>query len=100
MSCSERKDRMGIDRPNVTSAEKPASRNAAAESNRLPIAAVPAGFCTCISMRSDLLDFGTAQEARRHENERDRENRDGGHILVVAREIGRPEHLHEAAEQP
>ena len=50
-------------------------------------------------MRSDLFDFWPAEDAGRQEDQNDGQDRKGGDILVVDREIGRPHAFDEADEQ-
>src|SRR5690348_16993546 len=78
----------GRNRPKAISAVSPASRNAAAT-----------GFGAFMtSGMSDLLDVRTAEQALRQEDQRDRKHREGGDVLVVEREVGRPHRLDQADE--
>src|SRR5262245_1425786 len=49
--------------------------------------------------RLDLFDFRAAQNALRQEDQRDGEDREGGNVLVVDGEIGRPQSLDEPDQQ-
>src|SRR5262245_52972473 len=69
--------------------------NAAARS-----APLRSGLAGASSAISHLLDFRPAENALRQENHRNGENRESGNVLVVDREIGRPESLNQPAQEP
>src|SRR3954447_18475007 len=96
---------IGIESPNVTSAARPASLSAAMMSG--PAVRDAAGVATGVMVRGasmavplNLFDFGPAEDARRHEDQHDGEDREGGHVLVFDREIGRPQRLDEPNDDP
>src|SRR6185437_5716212 len=68
--------------------------------SRAAVCCLEAGAAT--SGPSDFFDFGPAEQAGRHEDQHDNEDREGGDVLVLDRKIGRPEGLdqsdREAAE--
>src|ERR1700730_4471107 len=84
----------GSSRKKASRAVTPASLIAARSCVRADAASKSA------AVMSDFLDVGPAEQALRQEDERDREDREGGDILVVRREIGRPHGLDQADQQP
>src|SRR3981189_3957865 len=78
----------GSSRKKASTAVSPASMIAARRAVRAAGAAM-----------SDFLDIRPAEQALRQEDERDGEDRESGHVLVVGREIGRPQRLDQAAQQ-
>src|SRR5215217_8049699 len=96
---------IGIDRPSVTRAVSPASLSAAAKSEPAvrAVADAAAGLIVrsaSIAVPLNLFDFGPAEDARRHEDQHDGENREGGHILVFNREVSGPQRLDQADDEP
>ena len=63
-------------------------------------AACPVRHGRSCHARSDLLDLGPAEQARRHEDQDDGEDREGGDVLVLDGEIGRPEGLDQPDDEP
>src|SRR5262245_37520938 len=99
----------GRNRPNASSPATAASRSARVMLvPSLPfrgrvVGRAPTGWggCPCASTAiSHLLDFRPAQYALGEEDQRDGEDREGGDILVVDGEIGRPQGLDQADQQP
>src|SRR3954462_3406979 len=89
-------------RPSVIAAHRAASFSAAAISDDPRADAAGAATTAAwgaVIAASNLLDLGSAEDAGRHEDEDDGENREGGDVLVLDREIGRPEGLDEADDQ-
>src|ERR1043165_4651542 len=83
----------GSSRKKHRTAVMPASFAAATTSMR----ASEAPVCACMS---DFLDVRATEQPLRQEDERDREHREGGDILVVDREISRPHGLDQPDQQP
>src|ERR1700754_4905592 len=48
---------------------------------------------------SDLFDFWPAEDTGWQEDQHDRQDREGSHVLVIDREIGRPHALDEADQE-
>src|SRR6478735_1786011 len=93
-------------RPRATRAAKPASFKAATMSK--PAAAAAVAFAAGAAVRAgalivlslDLLDFRPPEDAGRHEDQHDGENREGRDVLVLDREVSRPEDLDQADDEP
>src|ERR1700694_4963177 len=78
--------------PNAVAAAMTAFLSAALRSS--------AGLTRMVRLPSDFLDFRTAQDAGRQEDQHDDENRERGNVLVLDREISGPESLDEPDEDP
>src|ERR1700751_3040970 len=83
----------GSSRKKQRRAVTPASFAAAAMSMRVARASVSAPM-------SDFLDVRPAEQALRQEDQRDREHREGGDVLVVDREVGGPHGLDQPDQDP
>src|SRR5436190_11009216 len=81
-------------RPKATSAASVASFSAPA-SESFWVAA----WLLTAGPRSHLLDFRTAEDAGRQEDQYHDQDREGGDVLVFDREVGRPERLDQADQQ-
>src|SRR5262249_33168736 len=79
----------GRNKPNAIIAVSPAARSASPKRVRI---FAPA---SCMPPIPDLLDVGPAQQTLRQENQGDCQHGEGGHILVVDREIRRPQCFNE-----
>src|SRR6516225_10628719 len=79
----------GKNTPNATSAVSAVSRSASPKRVRI---VAPA---TCAAPISDLLDIRPAQQPLRQENQRDCQHGESGDILVVDREISRPQRFNQ-----
>src|SRR3954462_6132900 len=95
---------IGIDSPSVTRAARPASFRAAVKSEPAARADVAAAgmavWDASIADPLDLFDLRPAQDARRHEDQHDGEDREGGHVLVFDREVSGPQRLDQADDEP
>src|SRR5215210_3704565 len=96
---------IGIDSPSVTSAARPASFRAPARSEPTdaPVAGAAVGAMVrggSIAALLNLFDFGPAEDARGHEDQHDSEDREGGYVLVLDREISGPQRLDETDDEP
>src|ERR1051326_4179435 len=58
------------------------------------------GFSRMSGLPSDFLDLRAAENSGRQEDQHDHQHREGGDVLVLDREIGRPEGLDQPDEQP
>src|SRR4051794_35227172 len=89
-------------RPSVIAAQRAASLSAATISDD-PRADVAGAATTAawgaVIAASNPLHLASAEDAGRHEDEHDGEDREGGDVLVLDREIGRPERLDQADDQ-
>src|SRR4051794_30397440 len=94
---SVRNERIGTERPSVIRAQNAASLRALARSSvrrtTRALEAVRGGVAAASTAASDLLDLGPAEDAGRHEDEGDGEDREGRDVLVLDREISRPHGL-------
>src|SRR4051812_33799237 len=91
-----------MQRPKVIAVQSAASftaRTRSAEPRAVTAGAPRAAVWEALVAISDLLDLGTPQNAGRHEDEQDGEDRERRHVLVLDREIGRPEGLDKADDQ-
>src|SRR5258705_13975021 len=79
----------GSSRKKASTAVSPASMIAARRAARAAGAAM-----------SDFLDIRPAEQALGQEDERDGEDRKSRDVLVVGREIGRPQRLDQADQEP
>src|SRR5258708_17418570 len=85
----------GSSAPQAIKPVKPASRNAPVMSTR-PLCAPACLTAACIS---DLLDIRPAEQALRQEDQGDGEHGEGGDVLVVDGEVGRPEGFDQADQE-
>src|SRR5215470_11873956 len=93
MFCSVRSARIGTASP---SAKSPAiSASLKAEKMR----PCEVGGVAATAMRLDLLHFGPAEQPRGQEYQGNGEDREGGDVLVVDREVGRPQRLDETDQE-
>src|SRR5262249_57431582 len=83
----------GRNTPSATSAVSPVSRSASAK--RVRIFAPP----SCMPPISDLLDVGPAQQPLRQENQSDCQYGESGDILVVDREVSRPQRFNQSDQK-
>src|SRR5712671_1275814 len=88
MFWTVRKPISGSNRKKASTAVSPASMIAARRAARAAGADM-----------SDLLDIRPSEQALRQEDERDGEDRESRDVLVVGREIGRPQRLDQADQQ-
>src|SRR3712207_9593784 len=89
--------RSGVSSTAATKAVTAASLTAGPRANR----AVAGRVSACAwAMISDLLDLGSAQQARGQEDQHDHEDAEGRHVLVLDGEVARPEGLHEPQHEP
>src|ERR1700704_2499387 len=89
MFWTVRKPISGSSRKKASTAVSPASMIAARRAARAAGAAM-----------SDFLDIRPAEQALGQEDERDGEDRESRDVLVVGREIGRPQRLDQADQEP
>src|SRR2546423_1437723 len=75
----------GRNRPKAIRPANAAARNAAARSG-------PAACCACFAI-SDLLHVGASENALRQKDHGDGQDREGGDVLVGARDVFGPERL-------
>src|SRR6516162_11667037 len=79
----------GRNTPSATSAVSAVSRSASPKRVRI------LGPAACAAPISDLLDIRPAQQPLRQENQSDRQHGESGDILVVDREISRPQRFNQ-----
>src|SRR5215470_16694242 len=94
ISVTVSKPTSGRNTPSATSAVSPVSRSAPPKRVRI---FAPAN---CMSPISDLLDVRPAQQPLWQENQSDCQHGEGGNVLVVDREISRPQRFDQANEKP
>src|SRR6202034_3747373 len=90
---------IGKHRPKATSPAAAALRSAGTNCAAVAAGTAISEVCEGALIVSNLLDFRPAENAGRHEDQGDRQDHERGHILVVRREVGRPEHLYEADQE-
>ena len=95
MSCSVRMARIGKERPAASSAGEGgfAQRRAGCATDLRGRAR------RTVPHAQTFSTSGRAEQAGRHEDQRHGEDREGGDVLVVDREVGRPQRLDQADEQ-
>src|SRR5947209_20525607 len=92
-----------MQRPKVIAVQSAASftaRTRSPEPRAATAGALRVAVCEAVVAISNLLDLGPAENARRHEDEHDGEDRERRHVLVFDREVGRPEGLDEPDDEP
>src|SRR3989442_15096710 len=92
MFCTVLKPISGRNRPNARRPARAAARSARRISTR---EAIP----DASSAISHLLHVGSPQNALRQKDHRDREDGEDGNVLVIDREVSRPQRLDETDEQ-
>src|SRR5262245_11246865 len=88
---------MGMASSSATTA--PIKASASAPGTLAPAPSTSRIGAVVAAIGSDLLDLGPPEETFGPENEHDRQDGEGGHVLVFRADVAGPEHLDEPDQQ-